>query len=110
MNFLKQNLNNSLTLPFEIMKLIYEYADPIRHIRKQIENNEYKLNDDICFFYNRDNFICGLNTYYFCYYRSKMIKDLQCKRDFEYTNGITTKYINYQNYSTKTLYKLWLKL
>lgn len=45
MNFLKQNLDNSLILPFDILNDIYEYADPLLHIRKQIENKEYDLDE-----------------------------------------------------------------
>ena len=36
MNYLAKNLNNSLSLPYTVLKIIYEYADPLIDIRKQI--------------------------------------------------------------------------
>ena len=67
MNYLKQNLHNSITLNYDIMKLIYEYADPLCSIRKQIDNKEFDL-DEIM--YNRmkneimNNLNNGLGEYY----------------------------------------------
>ena len=43
MNYLKKNINNSLALPADIMRLIHEYADPLHAVRKQIENKDYDL-------------------------------------------------------------------
>lgn len=45
MDTLKNNLNNSSVLPYDVMKLIYEYADPLKNMRKQIENKEYDLDE-----------------------------------------------------------------
>ena len=45
MNYLKNNLNNSSNLPYDVMKLIYEYADPLFAIRKQIETHDYDLDE-----------------------------------------------------------------
>jgi uncharacterized membrane protein len=45
MDTLKNNLNNSSVLPYDVMNLIYEYADPLKNIRKQIENQEYDLDE-----------------------------------------------------------------
>jgi len=45
MNYLAKNLNNSSVLPYDIMKIIYEYADPLIAIRRQIENKEYDLDE-----------------------------------------------------------------
>lgn len=45
MNYLSKNLNNSLIIPYDVMKLIYEYADPLIYIKKQIENKEYDLDE-----------------------------------------------------------------
>jgi hypothetical protein len=50
MEYLKQNLDNSLILPYDVMKTIYEYADSFAPIRRQIENKECNL-DEIM--YNR---------------------------------------------------------
>jgi hypothetical protein len=44
MNYLKKNLGNS-RLPADIMRLIYEYADPLIAIRKQIETHDYDLDE-----------------------------------------------------------------
>jgi hypothetical protein len=45
MNYLKSNLNNSKKLPYDVMDLIYEYADPLHKIRLQIEKKEYDLDE-----------------------------------------------------------------
>ena len=50
MQFLNQNIDNSAILPYDIMITIYEYADVLAPIRRQIENKEYNL-DEIM--YNR---------------------------------------------------------
>lgn len=159
MNYLAKNLSNSLLLPYDVMKLIYEYADPLIAIRKQIENKDYDLdeimyqrmikyiikttyipnhisylltnidsNQNFIFIENsniydrnlknyllnafngykniflwkitRPTNICGLESFYVCSYRQKMIKDIQ----------ITNNKIYYIKYSTKQIYKKWLKL
>ncbi len=45
MDCLKNNLKNSQILHYDIMNLIYEYADPLIAIRKQIDNKNYDLNE-----------------------------------------------------------------
>lgn len=45
MEYLKKNLDNSLILPYDIMRTIYEYADCFVSIRKQIDNKEYNLDE-----------------------------------------------------------------
>lgn len=45
MDTLKNNLNNSPLLPYDIMYLIYEFADNLKPIRNQIENKEYDLDE-----------------------------------------------------------------
>lgn len=45
MNYLEKNLHKSKLFPYDIMKIIYEYADPFNKIRKQIENKEYDLDE-----------------------------------------------------------------
>jgi hypothetical protein len=159
MNYLAKNLKNSLEFPYDVMKIIYEYADPLISIKKQIENKECDL-DDIMYkkmikyikktsylpnhisylltnIDNTSNYIFidnsnivninlknyllnsftgykniflwkikrptninGLNTFYKCSYRDQMIKDLQ----------IMNHKIYYKKYSTKQLYKKWLKI
>jgi hypothetical protein len=44
MNYLKKNLGNS-RLPADVMRLIYEYADPLIAIRKQIETHDCDLDE-----------------------------------------------------------------
>jgi hypothetical protein len=43
MNYLKKNLHNSQSLPYDVMKLISEYAKP--YYLKQIENKDYDLDE-----------------------------------------------------------------
>ena len=43
MNYLKNNLHNSRALPYDIMKIISEYAEP--YFLKQIENKDYDLDE-----------------------------------------------------------------
>ena len=45
MNYLANNIGNSLLLPCDVMKLIYEYADPLVCVKKQIENKECDLDE-----------------------------------------------------------------
>lgn len=45
MNYLGRNLNNSSNLPYDVMKLINEYADPLIAVRKQIETGDYDLDE-----------------------------------------------------------------
>jgi len=45
MDTLKHNLNNSSLLPYDIMYLVYEFADNLKPIRNQIENKEYDLDE-----------------------------------------------------------------
>lgn len=97
MNYLKNNLDNSLILPYDIMKDIYEYADPLYGVRQQIENKEYDLEE--IYFLKRPT-ICGLNLKYPSDHRSIMINALKYVKPE----------VNYENRSTKRLYKLWCKL
>lgn len=45
MNYLKKNINNSLALPADIMRTVYEYADPMFAVKKQIETADYDLDE-----------------------------------------------------------------
>ena len=46
MDFLLNNLNNSLTLPYDILKNIHDYADHLRDIRMELLSfYEYMLED-----------------------------------------------------------------
>jgi len=53
--------------PYDIMRIIYEYADPLNQVRKQIENKKYDLDE---FMYQRmkrilrENFDNGRDEYY----------------------------------------------
>jgi len=44
MNYLKKNLKNSSALPYDVMKIIYLYADPLCGVIDKIENKKYDLN------------------------------------------------------------------
>lgn len=149
MNYLYKNRDNSLKLPFDVLNIIYEYADPFLYVKRQIRNKTYCLdnfmyqrmkkeiektfinshngwghyylfNSDISItphnikalehktaiietykimFFNPSTSICGLRTFPIGSYRTKIIMDLEA-------NGYT---IN-RRYSTKQLYKQWIKL
>lgn len=43
MDYLRQNLNNSKILPYDIMYEIYQYADPMYTILESIKNKNYDL-------------------------------------------------------------------
>jgi len=46
MNYLSNNLNNSLTLPYDILKNILDYADPLRFVRTELLSSyKYILED-----------------------------------------------------------------
>jgi hypothetical protein len=49
MNYLKANLDNSLILPYDVMLLIYEYADPFTAIRPLIERDNNDMLEDIMY-------------------------------------------------------------
>jgi hypothetical protein len=162
MNYLKKNLHNS-KLPYDIMRLIYEYADPLLAVIKQIENAEYDLdelmyqkmkkmilkhftldsyisfheglhndyygNEIVIDIHNMDNsifkdvilnysngykqlflykhkikpLICGLKKGDDDTYRHQILSDLQY-------NTQPVKKTKYKRYSTKQLYKKWIKL
>ncbi len=68
MNYLKNNLENSKVLPYDVMKIIYEYADPLLAIMKQIKNKEYDL-DEIMYQRMKTFIIKKNQTYiYYTYY------------------------------------------
>jgi hypothetical protein len=150
MDYLYKHRDHSRKLPFDVMNIIYEYADAMMKIRKQIANKNYDL-DEIKYkrmireiennFINsnneyemiwRDNYIvvnpsnihniekkhiisyynylfnitrqkrykiCGLDPDYLCSYRSSIIRSLEASG-----HKVNNKY------STKQLYKRWLKL
>ena len=45
MNYLKRNLGNINALPADVMRLVYEFADPLHAVIKQIENADYDLDE-----------------------------------------------------------------
>jgi hypothetical protein len=45
MDYLSNNLKNSLLLPYDVMKLVFEYVDPLIDIREQIKNKDYDLKE-----------------------------------------------------------------
>ena len=99
MNYLKSILKNSSILPYDIMGLIYEYTDPFKNIRKQIETKDYNLNNIINI---RINNICGLNPNV-NYQVAVMLNHL------DYSDESIKKQIP-KRYTQKKLYKLWVKL
>lgn len=149
MNYLYKNRDNSRKLPFDVMNIIYEYADPMIKIRKQIINKEYDLDEimykrylkqirkdisrglggihidfydyidhrnmyeerhkqpilnhykqHILYYERYRRRVCGLDRRYNFYcQRTKIIMDLEA-------GGVKVN----NRYSTKQLYKKWLKL
>ncbi len=99
MNYLKSNLKKSFILPYDVMGLIYEYADPLKNIRKQIETKDYNLNNIIDV---RIIYICGLNPYK-DYQVAVMLNHL-------YYSDESIKQQIPKRYTQKRLYKLWVKL
>ncbi len=150
MNYLYKHRDNSRKLPFDVMNIIYEYANPFLAVKKQIVNKDYDL-DEIMYKrmlrfvkdrisrgmaqylnmifhdpithiniyeerhkrpmlnYYRKNIlyyeldrrrICGFDPRYdIRHQRDKMVTDLE-------TNGRKASL----RYSTKQLYKQWVKL
>jgi hypothetical protein len=45
MNYLYKNRDNSRKLPFDVMNIIYEYADALRLVKQQIVNKDYDLDE-----------------------------------------------------------------
>ena len=148
MNYLYKNRDNSRKLPFDVMNIIYEYADPMVNVRKQIVNKEYDLDNIMykrmikeiektfvggTYWYNLNTDIITPNTLFeerhkqpmLHYYRQHILYyekykrrncgldrryDIYCQRtkiiiDLE-AGGVKVN----TRYSTKQLYKKWLKL
>lgn len=84
MDYLKRNLDNSLILPYDIMLSIYEYANTLGDIRRQIENKEYDL-DDIM--YKRmkhrikNNYLSINQPYYISFYSCNNVDCIIINRD-----------------------------
>lgn len=132
MNFLKENLDKSFILPFDIMKIIYEYADPMVEIRKQIKVHSEKVKREEY----RDDFdphpigrsVCGVWKYnlhdmitHIMYKKStdKYWNDYDAEKYYEYyilelQDTIQTFYDEYgdddNDVSNKDIFQLWLKL
>lgn len=135
MNYLAKNLNNSRTLPYDIMKLIYEYADPFIAIRRQIENKEYDL-DEIMYqkmiklinknhpVYAYANHMSNLTIlemykgYFFIEYpkicglnhHNMGYKKYLMILDLQYAKVYKSSNKNYDKYKMNNVYKKWLKL
>jgi hypothetical protein len=45
MDYLYKHRDNSRKLPFDVMNIIYEYADPFLAVKKQIVNKDYDLEE-----------------------------------------------------------------
>jgi hypothetical protein len=104
MNYIK--INKIKELHNEIIKLMNEFTDPLIDVRKQIENKEYILKKRI---YKRPTIICGLNINLNRFYG--LLMEL---RHLDKSNKhICKKYLGYgdvEDYYTKELYKIWIKL
>jgi hypothetical protein len=45
MDYLYKHRDHSRKLPFDIVNIIYEYADPLAEVKKQIVNKDYDLDE-----------------------------------------------------------------
>ncbi len=148
MNYLYKNRDNSRKLPFDVMNIIYQYADSLRLVKQQIVNKDYNLEEimytrilrflenraskgldfylgpyqyasrddmyddkqkqpmlnyyrkNILYYETYRKRICGLDRRYNFYcQRTKIIMDLEASG-----HKVNSRY------STKQLYKKWLKL
>ena len=102
MNYLAKNTENSLLLPCDVMKLIYEYADPFLYIKKQIENKQYELKKS--YTYQKEDIINIPHYYPMDYKKYFMICDLRYAGVYKY------KRLRGDKYKMKNVYKKWLKL
>jgi hypothetical protein len=102
MNYLAKNLNTSLSLPYDVMKIIYEYADPMFAIIKQIENKSYELKKS--YTYQKEDIINFPHYYPIEYKKYFMICDLRYAGVYKY------KKLRRDKYKMKNVYKKWLKL
>jgi hypothetical protein len=102
MDYLAKNLNNSLLLPSDVMKLIYEYADPIFAINKQIENKSYELTKS--YTYQKEDVINLPHYYPLNTKKYFMICDLRYAGVYKY------KRLRGDKYKMKNVYQKWLKL
>jgi hypothetical protein len=102
MNYLGRNLNNSLILPYDVMKLIYEYADPLIAVRKQINNKDYYLHKT--YTYQKEDIINIPHHYPINNKKCFMICDLRYAGVYKY------KRLRDEKYKMKNVYKKWLRL
>tara|TARA_R110002126_G_C10121953_1_gene468535 strand:+ start:23 stop:340 length:318 start_codon:yes stop_codon:yes gene_type:complete len=105
MNYLAKNLNNSLILPSDVMRVIYKYADPLIAVRQQIENKSYELHKSDTY-HNQD--ILGIPTHYSIDHKKYlMIYYLREANIYKYN---VYKSPNFNKYKMKSVYKKWLLL
>ncbi len=102
MNYLGKNLNNSLTLSYDVMKLIYEYAEPLIAVKKQINNKDYYLRKT--YTYQKEDVINIPHYYPIDNKKYFMICDLRYAGVYKY------KRLRGEKYKMKNVYKKWLKL
>jgi len=102
MYYLAKNTKNSLLLPYDVMKLIYEYADPFIYIKKQIENKDYELKKT--YTYQKEDIINLPHNYPLDTKKYFMISDLRYAGVYKY------KRLRDEKYKMINVYKKWLKL
>jgi hypothetical protein len=133
MNYLSQNLNNSLTLPYDILKNIYDYADPLRHIRMELlTTSKYILEDKM---YNKskkyimdllyqepdygilhiDDYIITFSNMNDCNLRNIIINEYHKNTLWRHTNplsicGLIPKYKTTSYYRNQMTWDLEIKL
>lgn len=105
MNYLRENLTNSLILPFDVVKIIYEYADPFIYIKNQIKNKEYKLQKS--YILHREDILGIPNHYTINHKKYLMIYQLRGTNVYKYN---VYNHLNADMYKMENVYKKWLKL
>lgn len=107
MEYLVKHLSKSQSLPFDAMKLIYEYADPMVKIKQQIKNREYYKAENL---YKIQSLtpICGLLHHF--------TNDTEMMKIFRFIDMNTSvrnvypDYLYHEGFNEEELYNLWLNL
>ena len=109
MNYFENKLKNVKALYDEIIKI-----DPLFNIKRQIENNEYKLKKRG---YSYKNFICGLEIIKYEHFSEKGNRIKLVQESISYLKNSDRLY--FQQYvkgwysydlHLESLYKIWVKI
>jgi hypothetical protein len=109
MNYFIIKLNNTKALYDEIMKI-----DPLFNIKRQIENNEYKLKKRG---YSYPVYICGLEIKKYDHFSEKSHRIKLIEKSISYIKNSHSLYIHKTvkgwysfDLHLESLYKIWVKI